>query len=161
MSVKITEWKDTQGNVFPRLEASGRDLSEAFQEAARGFFSLFTDLTLVRPTESVEIFCESSDSDWLFSDWINTLIYEIRERKMLFSEFKIEVVGINVKGVVRGEPIDSKRHPRSLDFISGGAFTHLFAEEADTKTGTPARVSVVLNDTKRHPLPLLQLWEKS
>lgn len=158
MSLKITEWKDPQGNVFPRLEASGRDLTEAFEEAARGFFSLFTDLSTVRTTEKVTIFCESSDSDWLFSDWINTLIYEIRERGMLFSEFKIHVEGINVKGEIRGERIDPKRHPRRLDFISGAAFELLSAEEADRKTGAPARVSVVLNDRARHPLPLLQLW---
>lgn len=161
MPLKITEWKDPRGAVFPRLEASGQDLSEAFQEAARGFFSLFTDLSEIRPSERVVIFCESSDSDWLYSDWINTLIYEVRERKMLFSEFKIHVEGINVKGEILGEKIDPKRHSRKIDFLAGAAFELLSAEEADTKLGTPARVSVVLNDSKRHPLPLKTLWESS
>lgn len=159
MPLKITEWKDPQGIAYPRLEASGKDLTEAFQEAARGFFSLFTDLSEVLPREHVVIFCESSDSDWLFSDWINTLIYEIRERKMLFSEFKIHVEGINVKGEILGEKIDPNRHSRKVDFLSGAAFELLSAEEADPRGGTPARVSVVLNDSKRHPLPVKSLWE--
>ncbi len=160
MRLKITEWTDPQGKTFPHLEASGKDLTEAFQEAARGFFSLFTDLSTVARKDSVVIFCESSDSDWLFSDWINTLIYEVRERGMLFSEFNIYVEGINVKGEIVGEAIDPARHVRKVDFISGAAFTQLSAEEADLKIGTPARVSVVLNDTARHPLPVRELWER-
>jgi len=77
---------------------------------------------------------------------------------MLFSEFNVHVEGINVKGEIRGERIDPKRHRRLVDFISGAAFTELSAEEADLKAGTPARVCVVLNDSARHPLPLLRLW---
>jgi SHS2 domain-containing protein len=154
MGVQITEWSDSQGQVFPRLEARGKTLTEAFQAAARGFFGLFTDLATVRATREITIFCESSDSDWLFSDWINTLIYEVREQKMLFSEFEIVVDGINVKGIIRGESIDPSRHPLRLEKISGAAFDLLFASEGD---GT-AHVSAVLNDEARHPLPLRKLW---
>ncbi len=158
MAVKISEWKDSEGKVFPHLEASGADFNEAFVEAAQGFFSLFTDLSTVRAHDRVEIFCESSDSDWLFSDWINTLIYEIRERRMLFSEFKIHVEGINVKGEIIGEKIDPKRHPLKIDFLGGAAFNRLSAEEVSLGVGKSARVSVVLDDIKRHPLPLKELW---
>jgi SHS2 domain-containing protein len=154
----MTEWKDRAGNTHPRLEAEGKDLTEAFRAAAREFFSSFTDLSTVRSSESVVVFCESSDSDWLFSDWINTLIYETRERRMLFSEFRIEVDGINVKGEIRGERIDPARHPRTRDRVAGAAFDELYAHEAEA--GRPARVSAVLNDSARHPLPLRELWEE-
>lgn len=159
MTVKITEWSDTAGNLFPKLEASGKDLTAAFTAAAHGFYGLFTDVAQVRPTEKVVIFCESSDSDWLFSDWINTLLYETRERGMLFSEFHVEVHGINVKGYILGEKIDPKRHLLKRDFIAGAAFESLSAVEEDVKRGEPARVSVVLNDLRQHPLPLKELWE--
>lgn len=154
MTAQITEWTDRTGRAFPRLEAHGKSLTEAFQNAAHGFFGLFTDVSSIRGTTSVTIFCESSDSDWLFSDWLNTLIYEVRERGMLFSEFHIEVDGINVKGVIRGEPIDPSRHPLRREFLGGAAFDELFAVEHETG----AKVSAVLNDEKRHPLPLRELW---
>lgn len=159
MTVKITEWSDAAGNRFPKLEASGKDLTEAFQQAARGFYSLFTDLAQVRPLQKVAILCESSDTDWLFSDWINTLLYETRERGMLFSEFHVEVDGINVEGYVLGEKIDANRHLLKRDFIAGAAFESLSAVEEDVKRGEPARVGVVLNDLRQHPLPLKELWE--
>src|SRR5690606_20285840 len=82
---------DHGGTGWSRLEAHGPSLSEAFRQAALGFFSELTDLTTVRPEREVEIFCESADLDLLFSDWINTLIYEIRETGMLFSRFEIDV----------------------------------------------------------------------
>jgi|GEM_PF-2257238 len=153
-AAEITEWTDRAGRSFPRLQARGKTFTEAFQVAARGFFELFTDVTQVRPTDEVVIFCESSDSDWLFSDWINTLIYEVRERKMLFSEFRIEVEGINIKGTIRGEAIDPTRHVLRREKIAGAAFDALFAEEREAGVF----VSAVLNDEARHPLFLREIW---
>ncbi len=154
MAVVVKEWKDRSGSIYPLLTASGPDLTEAFCEAARGFFDLFTDRSTIRPRVEVEIFCESSDTEWLFSDWINTMIYEIRERQMLFSEFEVYAEGINVKGVIRGEAIDPDRHPRTREFIAGAAFDGLAVDESPGEV----RVSVVLNDRERHPLPLAALW---
>lgn len=161
MSVQITQWQDSKGRNFPRLEATGKTLTEAFQEAASGFFSLFTDLSAVAAKDSVVIYCESSDSDWLFSDWINTLIYEIRERGMLFSKFEIHVEGINVKGKIYGEKINPSQHVLKLESLAGAAFDHLSAEEGDQARGIPAKVVAVLNDVNRHPLPLREIWRKA
>ncbi len=154
MAVQITEWTDRAGRVFPRLEAQGETLTEAFRTAAFGFIGLITDVASIRATDEVVIFCESSDSDWLFSDWINTLLYEVRERRMLFSEFHVVVDGINVTGKIRGERIDPKRHLLRREVLCGAAFDELFAVE----DARGARVSAVLNDEIRHPLPLARLW---
>jgi SHS2 domain-containing protein len=155
MGVRMTEWNDRWGKVHPRIEAEGADLTEAFREAARGFFDFFTDSAAILPRERVVIFCESSDSDWLFSDWLNTLLYETRERRMLFSDFRVQIDGINVKGEIWGEAIDPQRHPLKRERLAGAAFDELFAIEE----GGRARVSAVLNDWVRHPLPLRELWE--
>jgi SHS2 domain-containing protein len=155
MGVRMTEWNDRSGKAHPRIEAEGANLTEAFREAARGFFGFFTDPGAIRPLERVVIYCESSDSDWLFSDWLNTLLYETRERRMVFSDFRVHVDGINVKGEIWGEPIDPARHPLKHDRVAGAAFDELFAIEE----GGRARVSAVLNDWARHPLPLRELWE--
>jgi SHS2 domain-containing protein len=155
MAVQITDWIDRHGRVSPRLEARGKSLTEAFREAARGFFGLITDVATIRPSQEIAIFCESSDSDFLFADWINTLIYEIREHGMIFCEFDVEVEGINIKGKIRGEKIDRERHGLLRPSLAGAAFDALFAEEGPEG----ARVSAVLNDEARHPLPLAELWK--
>jgi SHS2 domain-containing protein len=154
MQVEITEWQDRSGVLQPRLKASGANMTDAFRAAAGGFFNLFTDVSTIRPTIEVKIFCESSDSDWLFSDWINTLVFETREKRMIFSEFHIEVEGIGIRGSIRGELIDKARHPLKLEKISGAAFDGLYAQESSSG----AEVSAVLNDHIRHPLPLKELW---
>ncbi len=154
MAVTVKQWKDRSGSEYPWLVATGRDLTDAFQQAARGFFDLFTDRSSVKPLIEVPIYCESSDTEWLYSDWINTLIYEVRERGMLFSEFRIFAEGIQIKGVILGEPIDPKRHSRTREFIAGAAFDGLSVE--DVPEGV--RASAVLNDRERHPLPLAALW---
>lgn len=141
---------DHGGTGWSRLEAHGPSLSEAFRQAALGFFSELTDLTTVRPEREVEIFCESADLDLLFSDWINTLIYEIRETGMLFSRFEIDVEGIHVKGKIYGEPLDSARHPIRRSRAVGIAFTDLgtFEEEGGF------RVQGVMDDYPRHHVEL-------
>ncbi len=159
MAMQTSEWIDAKGNAFPRIEATGQDLSEAFRDAARGFFSLFTDLDRVQALEKVVIHCESSDTDWLVSDWMNTLVYEVRERKMLFSRYEIHVEGIGITGVIWGERIDPVRHPLHREAIAGAAFDLLFGREPEGDS--PAAVSVVLNDVARHPLPLRELWRAS
>lgn len=161
MKDDIKEWTSASGRVYPKISAEGTDLTTAFSEAARQFFGIFTEVSSIRPTQSVRINCESSDTDFLFADWLNTLIYESRERGMIFSEFEIQVDGIQVRGVMKGEKIDSARHPLKREFLGGAGFKELATDEGNPALGKPARVSVVLNDDRRHPLPLRELWSLS
>lgn len=152
---QVRDWTDPKGNVWPLIEAKAGSLSEAFGLAAQGFFTLITRPETVRPEVEVEIFCESADLDLLFSDWINTLIYETREKRMLFSRFEIEVEGINVKGKIYGERFDPERHPLLRDSIQGIAFNELLTYEG------PEEVIVrgVMDDTPRHLVSFAD-WRK-
>lgn len=107
------------------LQAEGRTLSGAFIRAAERFAALVYDPTTVEPRESVEIFCESADLELLYADWINTLIYEIHHRGMLFSRFEVHVEGINIRGRILGERRDPSRHRILRAETRGIAFTEL------------------------------------
>lgn len=138
----------------PYLEAKGKNLSEAFANAAYQFFDLITDASSIEAKESIPIFCESADLDLLFSDWVNSLIWEIRDKKMLFSRFEIQVEGINVKGKIWGEKINPQKHALKRSQIQGIAFDRLHCLEDQQGV----RVGGVLNDFERHGLNLKTLW---
>lgn len=92
----------------------GYTLEEAFENAAKAMFSVMTDLSRVRPSEEVAIEVEAEDEEALLVNWLNELLARASIRKMLFSEFKVDVERregiIKLRALARGEPIDWRRH---------------------------------------------------
>lgn len=93
------------------LRACGKNLAEAFSNAAYGMFSLITDLRKVRQRESREIIiAEKSPEDLLF-EWLNYLIYLFDAEQMVFKKFDIlEFDGYKLRAICRGEKVDPSRH---------------------------------------------------
>ena len=151
---------DSKNTEFPYIECKGTNLNDAFQKAALELMGLITDVTQIEQKQPVTIFCESADLDLLFSDWINTLLWELNDKKMLFSRFDIHVEGINVKGKIWGEPIDPHKHELKRQNIQGIAFDRLSCEEINENGVMRVRVSGVLNDVDRHGYHLEPLWSE-
>ncbi len=97
------------------LTAYGRDLGEAFSNAAYGLFSIVTDLRRVRKAESrlIEL-QEKSPEDLLFS-WLNYLIYLFDTEQMLFKRCDVqEFDRRKIKSLCFGEKVDPLRHDIKL-----------------------------------------------
>ena len=45
----------------------------------------------VKELVSMEVTCEASDLELLFVDWLNTIIYEMAVRNMLFGRFAVSI----------------------------------------------------------------------
>lgn len=69
----------------------------------------------VDPRDAVQVRCQAEESDLLFIDWINALIYEIDIRKMLFSRFEVHLDGTRLTAVVWGEPADPDKHELAVE----------------------------------------------
>ena len=68
----------------------GVNYKDAFEEAARGTFSIMADLSgFVNETEVV-INCEAFNMEELFVSFINSLRLEAAVSKIIFIDFKIE-----------------------------------------------------------------------
>lgn len=69
----------------------------------------------VEPREAVQIRCQADENDLLFIDWINSLIYEIDIRKMLFSRFEVRLDGLHLSADAWGEPTDPDKHELAVE----------------------------------------------
>jgi SHS2 domain-containing protein len=91
--------------------AYGKDLKEAFANAAYGMFSLIADLDGVSERISREVNVESSDQEALLVDWLNELLYIFDVDRIIFKRFEITDLNRNrLKAKVYGERIDNSRH---------------------------------------------------
>jgi SHS2 domain-containing protein len=106
----------------------GRSREEAFEEAARALTAVITDPESVACHETVTIDCEASDPELLFVDWLNALVFEMGTRKMLFSQFNVEIDGPHLHATACGEAIDVARHEPAAE-IKGATYTELELHE--------------------------------
>ncbi len=96
------------------VEASGKDLSEAFENAGRAIEDSMVDLSSVQPKRSQEIFLEERDIELLLYSWIETLIVLQDTDGMLFSRFSCKVSKLRdayrLDATIAGEKFDPIRH---------------------------------------------------
>ncbi len=93
------------------IVARGRDLKELFVNAARGMFSVVTDLGRVNGGFEIEVSVEGNDYEDLLVAWLNELLYLFEVESVLLRDFFVREIGRHsLKALVRGEPIDLRRH---------------------------------------------------
>jgi SHS2 domain-containing protein len=93
------------------IRAYGADLQEAFANAARGLFSLITELDNIREVEYRDIKLNAPDQESLLVEWLNELIYLFDADNMIFARFDItQLSETRLKARVYGEKVDSSRH---------------------------------------------------
>lgn len=93
------------------ISAHGKDLKQAYANAAKGMFSLITDLRKVKTSLARDIAVSAADKETLLVTWLNELIYLFDTEHTLFKKFDIsELNNAELKATVYGEKVDSKRH---------------------------------------------------
>ena len=109
------------------LRGFGRSVEEAFEQAAVALTAIVADVSGVRPLVQIEIHCEAPDLELLFVSWLNTIVYEMAVRNMLFSRYRVILSGLSVSGVLIGETIDPARHQPAVE-VKGATVTDLKVE---------------------------------
>jgi tRNA nucleotidyltransferase (CCA-adding enzyme) len=102
----------------------GATKAQAFEQAALAMTAVVTDPQSIEPRQPIEVECEASDDELLLADWLNSLIYEMSARRMLFSRFSVELDGRHLHGRAWGEPVDPARHHPAVE-IKGATYTAL------------------------------------
>ena len=93
------------------LTAGGKDLPEAFANAAYGMFSIIAELDSVREVETRRVEVSADDIEGLLFEWLNTLLYYLDVEMLLFKRFDIIEFGdTRLVAECRGEKYDSSRH---------------------------------------------------
>jgi SHS2 domain-containing protein len=97
------------------IAAYGKDLPEAFQNAALAMFDVMTEVEKVASTVEDKIEAEGNDESSLLYNWLEALLVKSETKGILYSRFKISGLqktrkGYRLKAMVWGEKFDPERH---------------------------------------------------
>ena len=86
-TVNKFEFFDVTADVGFR--ACGKDMDEAFQNAALATFEVMTDTSQIRPAVKREILIEAEDEKALLYDWLSELLFLHDYEGLVFSRFAV------------------------------------------------------------------------
>ncbi|MGV3486045.1 MAG: archease [Planctomycetaceae bacterium] len=93
------------------LRVRADNLNSLFAEAGRALLSVIVhNLEDVRAVDEVKIEIDGTDIDFLFLDWLSELLFAFESRRLLLSEFSVNVDPTGVRATARGESMDPARH---------------------------------------------------
>jgi SHS2 domain-containing protein len=117
-------WEHFPHDADVGVRGLGATLEQAFEQAALALTAVITDLVDVAPREMIELSCMAPDTELLLVDWLNSLIFEMATRSMLFSRFEVHVQGGHLAAQAWGEALDAARHHPAVE-IKGATYTEL------------------------------------
>jgi SHS2 domain-containing protein len=93
------------------LKAFGKDLPEAFTNAAYGMFSIIAELDKIKEKENRRIEVNEDNAEALLFQWLNILLYYFDVETLIFERFDILEFGEkHLAAVCYGEKYDPRRH---------------------------------------------------
>jgi SHS2 domain-containing protein len=102
------------------IAAYGKDLAEAFENAALATFETMTDTKDVKPKNEKTVEAKGKDKQSLLYNWIEQLLVLFELERTLFSKFRIQKIqqaeaGYDLKAKAYGEPYDPKKHKQKVE----------------------------------------------
>jgi len=117
-------WEHFPHEADMGVRGVGATKAQAFEQAALALTAVVTDPQSIEPRQPIEVECEAPDDELLLADWLNSLIFEMSARKMLFSRFSVRLDGAHLHGQAWGESVDPSRHHPVVE-IKGATYTSL------------------------------------
>ncbi|MCD6331367.1 MAG: archease [Thermoplasmata archaeon] len=119
------------------IEAYGKNLEEAFENAAKGMFAIITNNGKIESKieRKVEIPHEG-DEELLLVDWLSELLYIHDVENLVFGEFKVKI-NDKLIGHAYGEKYDRQKHGYGMQIK---AVTYHMLEIKRNKKGVTIKV---------------------
>lgn len=121
-------WEHFPHEADMGIRGFGDSKEAAFESAAVAMTNVITDAERVEPREKIELQCEAPEDDLLFVDWLNSLVYEMATRHMLFSRFQVKIQDHHLTGEAWGEKVDLNRHRPAVE-VKGATYTQLKVDQ--------------------------------
>jgi SHS2 domain-containing protein len=101
------------------IAAYGKNLEEAFENAALAMFEVMTDTRKVSPNEEDSVEVEAEDEYALLYSWLEALLVKFEVKGMLYSKFKISHLeenaeGFEIKATMWGEKFNAEKHAQKV-----------------------------------------------
>lgn len=120
----MSDWQHFAHGADIGVRGRGATQAEAFAAAAVGLTAVVVDPWQVRPLESVRVECAMTDRGLLLYEWLNSLVFLMATRRMLFSRFDVRIVGDKLEADAWGESVDIARHAPAVE-VKGATLTEL------------------------------------
>jgi SHS2 domain-containing protein len=125
----MSDWEHFAHGADVGIRGYGATPDEAFANAASALTAIVTDPSLVRPEVGVRTECRVPDRELLFFEWLNSLVFHMATRRMLFSRFDVRLEGDALVANAWGEPVDVARHAPAVE-VKGATLTELAVRQA-------------------------------
>ncbi|MGZ5918008.1 MAG: archease [Methyloceanibacter sp.] len=116
-------WEQFPHGADVGLRGFGPSVEVAFEQAALALTGIVTGAEIAAAAR-VEVVCEAPDIELLLVEWLNSIIYEMAVRSMLFGRFEVRISGTRLQGTMWGEPIDQAKHAPACE-PKGATYTAL------------------------------------
>lgn len=117
-------WEHFEHRADIGVRGIGPSREAAFEQAALALTAVVTPVQRVMPRQHIDLACEAADDEALLVAWLNTLVYEMAVRRMLFSRFEVAIDGHRLRASAWGEPVSVPRHRPAVE-VKGATFTAL------------------------------------
>ena len=106
------------------IRGIGESKEESFVMSAMALTAIITDPENVLHDIPVTITCDAPDNEMLLVDWLNSIIFEMATRKMLFGRFEVHISGHHLQAIAWGEKIRIDKHQPAVE-VKGATYTDL------------------------------------
>jgi SHS2 domain-containing protein len=101
------------------IAAYGKDLTEAFENAALAMFEVMTETEKITPKAEDYVQIAAEDEYALLYSWLEDLLVKFEIKQMLYSKFKILSLdetpdGFRLEAKIFGEKYNPKKHPQKV-----------------------------------------------
>lgn len=117
-------WEHFEHGADIGVRGFGQTKAEAFEQAAVALTAVVTDPEKVAEAETIEIDCEAPDDEQLLTEWLNSVIYKMAIKRMIFHRFDVHIAGHHLHAEMQGEPASVPRHQPAVE-VKGATFTTL------------------------------------
>lgn len=120
----MPSWEHFHHGADIGIRGVGSSLEAAFEQAALALTGVICEPDSIRPVETIHVDCTGEDDEYLLVNWIDSLVYEMATRGMLFGHYRVSIEGNRLTAEARGEPIDIARHEPAVE-VKGATLTAL------------------------------------
>ena len=108
-------WEHYPHTADMGIRGFGDSVQEAFAAAALAMVAVIVEPKKIEQKREVEIACEQPELELLLIDWLNSVLYEMATRKMLFSKFDVTIKDGKLTAKAWGEKLDLKKHKPAVE----------------------------------------------
>ena len=97
------------------IKAYGKNISEAFINAAIGMFDIITDNSKIEAVGQYDIQLEAPDLEQLLVDWLSELLFLNSAKNLVFGSFNVKIDKNRLSAQVFGEEYSKSKHKMGVE----------------------------------------------